>query len=38
VWKVDIQEHFFDSRTWLAAIGGAIVLLVAYRLIRKATT
>jgi len=38
VWKVDIEEHFFDSRTWLAAIGGAIVLLVAYRLIRKATT
>ena len=38
VWKVDIQEHFFDTRTWLAAIGGAIVILVAYRLIRKATT
>lgn len=38
IWKVDIEEHFFDFRTWLAAIGGAIVLLVAYRLIRKATT
>ena len=37
VWKVDIEEHFFDTRTWLSAIGGAIVLLVAYRLIRKAT-
>ena len=35
VWKVDIQEHFFDTRTWLAAIGGAIVILVAYRLIRR---
>ena len=35
VWKVDIEEHFFDMRTWLAAIGGAIVILVAYRLVRR---
>jgi uncharacterized membrane protein YeaQ/YmgE (transglycosylase-associated protein family) len=35
IWKVDIEEHFFDTRTWLAAIGGAIVILVAYRLIRR---
>ena len=35
VWKVDIEERFFDTRTWLAAIGGAIVILVAYRLIRR---
>lgn len=37
VWHVDIQEHFFDTRTWLSAIGGALVILVGYRLIRKAT-
>lgn len=35
VWKLDIEERFFDTRTWLAAIGGAIVILVAYRLIRR---
>jgi uncharacterized membrane protein YeaQ/YmgE (transglycosylase-associated protein family) len=37
VWHIDIQEHFFDSRTWVSAIGGALVILVGYRLIRKAT-
>lgn len=35
VWHIDIQERFFDSRTWVAAIGGAILILVAYRLVRK---
>jgi uncharacterized membrane protein YeaQ/YmgE (transglycosylase-associated protein family) len=37
VWHIDIQEHFFDTRTWVSAIGGALVILVGYRLIRKAT-
>jgi uncharacterized membrane protein YeaQ/YmgE (transglycosylase-associated protein family) len=35
IWHIDIQEHFFDSRTWVSAIGGALVILVGYRLIRK---
>ncbi|MEW2547908.1 GlsB/YeaQ/YmgE family stress response membrane protein [Streptomyces sp. NPDC047002] len=28
-----ISKKFFDGPTWLAAIGGALVLLIAYRLI-----
>lgn len=35
VWHIDIQERFFDTHTWVAAIGGALVILVAYRLLRK---
>jgi uncharacterized membrane protein YeaQ/YmgE (transglycosylase-associated protein family) len=35
VWHVDIQARFFDTRTWMAAIGGALIILVAYRLLRK---
>ena len=27
-----VPHHFFDGDTWLAAIGGALVLLIAYRL------
>jgi len=28
-----VPHHFFDSHTWLAAIGGSLVLLIAYRLL-----
>ncbi|PYC69064.1 GlsB/YeaQ/YmgE family stress response membrane protein [Streptomyces tateyamensis] len=28
-----ISRHFFDLPTWGAAIGGALVLLIAYRLL-----
>ncbi|MEU6851756.1 GlsB/YeaQ/YmgE family stress response membrane protein [Actinacidiphila alni] len=27
-----VPHHFFDGSTWLAAIGGALVLLIAYRI------
>jgi len=35
VWHIDIQEKFFDTHTWVSAIGGALVILVAYRLLRR---
>jgi uncharacterized membrane protein YeaQ/YmgE (transglycosylase-associated protein family) len=28
-----IDKSFFDGPTWIAAIGGALVLLIAYRLV-----
>ncbi|QCX78508.1 hypothetical protein C9F11_24460 [Streptomyces sp. YIM 121038] len=28
-----IAEHFFDGATWTAAIGGSLVLLIAYRIL-----
>ncbi|MBP0457854.1 GlsB/YeaQ/YmgE family stress response membrane protein [Streptomyces montanisoli] len=28
-----INKSFFDGPTWIAAIGGSLVLLIAYRLI-----
>jgi uncharacterized membrane protein YeaQ/YmgE (transglycosylase-associated protein family) len=28
-----VQHHFFDGATWLAAIGGALVLLIVYRIL-----
>ncbi|MEU2561798.1 GlsB/YeaQ/YmgE family stress response membrane protein [Streptomyces longispororuber] len=28
-----IAEHFYDGATWAAAIGGSLVLLVAYRIL-----
>ncbi|MGW5399940.1 GlsB/YeaQ/YmgE family stress response membrane protein [Streptomyces sp. NPDC003952] len=28
-----IERHFFDLTTWGAAIGGSLVLLVAYRIL-----
>lgn len=28
-----VPHHFFDGHTWLAAIGGSLVLLIAYRLL-----
>ncbi|MFF7154250.1 GlsB/YeaQ/YmgE family stress response membrane protein [Streptomyces sp. NPDC088197] len=27
-----VQHHFFDAATWGAAIGGALVLLILYRI------
>ena len=35
IWHIDIEERFFDMRTWASAIGGAILILVAYRLVRR---
>ncbi|MFE0422766.1 GlsB/YeaQ/YmgE family stress response membrane protein [Streptomyces sp. NPDC058953] len=29
----DISKQFFDGPTWLAAIGGSLVLLIGYRLL-----
>ncbi|MGW7414619.1 GlsB/YeaQ/YmgE family stress response membrane protein [Streptomyces sp. NPDC054863] len=29
----EIANQFFDGPTWLAAIGGSLVLLVAYRIL-----
>jgi uncharacterized membrane protein YeaQ/YmgE (transglycosylase-associated protein family) len=34
VWHVNL-ERFFDMKTWLAAIGGSLILLVGYRLLRR---
>ncbi|GHE44809.1 transglycosylase [Streptomyces longispororuber] len=28
-----VTEHFYDGATWAAAIGGSLVLLVAYRIL-----
>ncbi|MGW1889318.1 GlsB/YeaQ/YmgE family stress response membrane protein [Streptomyces sp. NPDC002004] len=28
-----IANHFYDGATWAAAIGGSLVLLIAYRLL-----
>ncbi|MFG1811380.1 GlsB/YeaQ/YmgE family stress response membrane protein [Streptomyces sp. NPDC049040] len=28
-----IPHHFFDGKTWLAAIAGSLVLLIAYRVL-----
>ncbi|AYV26426.1 GlsB/YeaQ/YmgE family stress response membrane protein [Streptomyces avidinii] len=28
-----IEQHFFDLATWGAAIGGSLVLLIAYRIV-----
>ncbi|MEU1016757.1 GlsB/YeaQ/YmgE family stress response membrane protein [Streptomyces sp. NPDC005900] len=28
-----IDNHFYDGATWAAAIGGSLVLLVAYRIL-----
>ncbi|WP_031065035.1 GlsB/YeaQ/YmgE family stress response membrane protein [Streptomyces sp. NRRL WC-3742] len=28
-----VTAHFFDATTWVSAIGGALVLLVAYRIL-----
>jgi uncharacterized membrane protein YeaQ/YmgE (transglycosylase-associated protein family) len=28
-----VRDRFFDGPTWLSAIGGALVLLIAYRLL-----
>ncbi|MFE6403360.1 GlsB/YeaQ/YmgE family stress response membrane protein [Streptomyces alboflavus] len=28
-----IADHFFDGATWAAAIGGSLVLLIAYRML-----
>ncbi|ARX85726.1 GlsB/YeaQ/YmgE family stress response membrane protein [Streptomyces alboflavus] len=28
-----IADHFFDGATWAAAIGGSLVLLIAYRIL-----
>ncbi|WP_225849277.1 GlsB/YeaQ/YmgE family stress response membrane protein [Streptomyces sp. HPF1205] len=27
-----VAHHFYDPKTWLAAIGGALVLLIGYRI------
>jgi uncharacterized membrane protein YeaQ/YmgE (transglycosylase-associated protein family) len=27
-----IAKHFYDGTTWVAAIGGSLVLLIAYRI------
>ena len=27
-----VSKHFFDGATWLSAIGGALVLLIVYRI------
>ncbi|GAA2819601.1 GlsB/YeaQ/YmgE family stress response membrane protein [Kitasatospora sp. CM 4170] len=29
----EVTAHFFDLATWASAIGGALVLLIAYRLV-----
>jgi uncharacterized membrane protein YeaQ/YmgE (transglycosylase-associated protein family) len=28
-----VQHHFFDGATWVSAIGGALVLLIVFRLL-----
>ncbi|MEI5102197.1 GlsB/YeaQ/YmgE family stress response membrane protein [Streptomyces sp. PmtG] len=28
-----VADHFFDGATWAAAIGGSLVLLIAYRIL-----
>jgi uncharacterized membrane protein YeaQ/YmgE (transglycosylase-associated protein family) len=28
-----ISKHFYDGTTWVAAIGGSLVLLIAYRIL-----
>jgi len=28
-----VSAHFFDLATWVSAIGGALVLLIAYRIL-----
>ncbi|EPH44909.1 MULTISPECIES: GlsB/YeaQ/YmgE family stress response membrane protein [Streptomyces] len=28
-----IADHFYDGATWAAAIGGSLVLLIAYRIL-----
>ncbi|MFI0898851.1 GlsB/YeaQ/YmgE family stress response membrane protein [Streptomyces sp. NPDC020983] len=33
LWDKPVPHHFFDGRTWVAAIGGSLVLLIAYRII-----
>ena len=35
VWHIDIQENFFDTRTWVSAIGGALAILIVFRLARR---
>ncbi|MBO0517776.1 GlsB/YeaQ/YmgE family stress response membrane protein, partial [Streptomyces beijiangensis] len=32
-WHHPVAKHFYDGATWVSAIGGALVLLIAYRLI-----
>ncbi|MFJ3790014.1 GlsB/YeaQ/YmgE family stress response membrane protein [Kitasatospora sp. NPDC090091] len=29
----EVTTHFFDLATWASAVGGALVLLIAYRLV-----
>ncbi len=33
VFNRPVSAHFFDLATWGSAVGGALVLLVAYRLV-----
>ncbi|MFD9907434.1 GlsB/YeaQ/YmgE family stress response membrane protein [Streptomyces sp. NPDC059063] len=28
-----VADHFYDGATWVAAIGGSLVLLIAYRIL-----
>ncbi|MFI6152723.1 GlsB/YeaQ/YmgE family stress response membrane protein [Kitasatospora sp. NPDC051170] len=28
-----VTAHFFDAATWVSAVGGALVLLIAYRIL-----
>jgi uncharacterized membrane protein YeaQ/YmgE (transglycosylase-associated protein family) len=32
-WHHPVAKHFYDGATWVSAIGGALVLLIAYRLV-----
>ncbi|WP_329118707.1 GlsB/YeaQ/YmgE family stress response membrane protein [Streptomyces sp. NBC_01465] len=32
-WHHPVAKHFYDGATWVSAIGGALVLLIAYRLL-----
>lgn len=28
-----VANHFYDGATWAAAVGGSLVLLIAYRIV-----
>ncbi|NJP42751.1 GlsB/YeaQ/YmgE family stress response membrane protein [Actinacidiphila epipremni] len=32
LWDKPVPHEFFNGRTWLAAIGGSLVLLILYRI------